>query len=314
MQSNVKVDKSIQEASLTMPKQALSKILAETIKTGIIKSNLLAMFAGLALAIYINQVSPFEKLPEIILAIFGSSLVIGAAGTFNNLYDRDIDIIMERTKNRPTVTGTIQPKAALLLGVSMALIGLGALALASPLAAFFGFLGLFFYVVPYTMWSKRRTIYNTEIGSISGAVPPLIGWTAITPDLMHFGILGLFAIMVFWQMPHFYAIAIRKHDDYKAANIPMLPVVKGLKRTYIQSNVYLLGLIAASFLFAPISIGIVIVALLLSVAWLVLSIVGYKKMPPEKWAKAMFIFSLNHVTILFSTIILYSFIGILFNL
>ncbi|KIL74244.1 heme o synthase [Bacillus badius] len=312
MRSDAKINRSVQEASLAMPKQHLSNVLAETIKTGIIKSNLIAVLAGLALALYINDISPVEKLPEILLTLIGAALVIGSAGTFNNLYDRDIDSIMERTKKRPTVTGAIQPKPALVLGISMALTGLIILALASPLAAFFGFCGLFLYVVPYTMWTKRHTIYNTEIGSISGAMPPLIGWAAITSDLMHLELLGLFIIMVLWQMPHFYAIAIRKYDEYKAANVPMLPVVKGFKRTYLQTNVYLTALIAGSLLFIPLNIGITIVAFLLSSAWLALSIIGYKKMSPNKWATTMFIFSLNHLTILFVVIIAYCLIGTLF--
>ncbi|WP_163528095.1 heme o synthase [Halobacillus ihumii] len=313
MRSSVKTDKSIKESSLPIPKQALSKVLAETIKTGIVKSNVIAMFAGLALALYVNGIHPLTKLPEVIFALIGSSLVIGAAGAFNNLYDRDIDAIMDRTKNRPTVTGRMELKSTLTLGISMALIGLITLALASPLAALFGFIGLFIYVVPYTMWSKRKTIYNTEIGSLSGAVPPLIGWAAISSNMLHPGLIGLFLIMVLWQMPHFYAIAIRRHDEYKAANVPMLPVVKGLRRTYIQTNIYLVALIGASFLFASLSIGIMMAALFFSTAWLVLSIVGYRKMSPEKWAKTMFIFSLNHLTILFVTIILYSFVGSFFK-
>ncbi|WP_409347132.1 heme o synthase [Paenibacillus sp. MBLB4367] len=301
-----------QEAALPTSQQTLSTILAQTVKTGIIKSNLIPMFAGLTLALYTYRIELSDKLLETIAATIGSILVIGAAGAFNNLYDRDIDSIMVRTKNRPTVTGAIKPKSVLWLGIVMSVIGLAALALASPLAALLGFLGLFFYVVPYTMWSKRRTIYNTEVGSISGAMPPLIGWAAIHPDITHPAILGLFIITVIWQMPHFYAIAIRKHDEYKAANVPMLPVVKGVKRTYIQTNVYLVILIAASFLFQSLSVGIMLVALLLSVAWLVLSVVGYKKMDPEKWAKSLFIFSLFHMTFLFSTIIIYSLVGIFF--
>ncbi|MBA4535651.1 protoheme IX farnesyltransferase [Bacillus aquiflavi] len=314
MRSDVKIKKNVQQASLTRPRQTLAKVLAETMKTGIIKSNLIAMLAGLTLALYTNHISPLEKVPEIIFSILGSTFVLGAAGTFNNLYDRDIDSIMNRTKNRPTVTGAMQLKSGLLLGISMALLGIAALAFATPLAALFGLFGLFFYVVPYTMWSKRRTIYNTEIGSISGAMPPLIGWAAISSDLLNPGAIGLFAVTVFWQMPHFYAIAIRNHDEYKAAKVPMLPVVKGFKRTYIQTNLYLLALIAVSYLFASLSIGIVSVSLVLSVGWLILSIVGYNKMTPQKWAKAMFIFSLNHITILFSTIILYSIVGTIFRL
>ncbi|TYR81223.1 protoheme IX farnesyltransferase [Priestia megaterium] len=309
----MKIDKNIQKPSQTASKQSLANILAQTVKTGIIKSNLIPMFAGLTLALYTYQIDIFEKIPESIFALIGSMLVIGAAGAFNNLYDRDIDSVMERTKYRPTVTGEIKPKAVFWLGILMAIFGLAALALATLLAAFLGFLGLFFYVVPYTMWSKRRTIYNTEIGSISGAMPPLIGWAAIYPDITHPAILGLFVITVIWQMPHFYAIAIRKHDEYKAAKVPMLPVVKGVKRTYIQTNIYLIILIAISFLFGPLSLGLMLVALLLSVLWLLLSIFGYQKMDSEKWAKSMFIFSLVHMTILFSTIIIYSLIGIFFR-
>ncbi|MFC7391992.1 heme o synthase [Scopulibacillus cellulosilyticus] len=295
-----------------MPKQNSSKILAQTVKSGIIKSNLIPMFAGLTLALYTYRISLFDKLPEIIFALIGSILVIGAAGAFNNLYDRDIDSVMKRTKNRPTVTGTIKPKTVLWLGISMTVLGLAALTLATPLAGFLGFLGLFFYVVPYTMWSKRRTIYNTEIGSISGAMPPLMGWAAIHQDITHPAILGLFVVALLWQMPHFYAIAIRREDEYRAAKVPMLPVVKGVKRTYIQTNIYLVVLIAVSFLFGSLSIGIMLVSLLLSVVWLILSIVGYKKMDSEKWAKSMFIFSLFHNAILFLTIIIYSLIGIFF--
>lgn len=296
--------------NLAIPKQNLAKILAQTVKTGIIKSNLIPMFAGLTLALYTYQIGLFEKLPEIIFALIGSILVMGAAGAFNNLYDRDIDSIMERTKNRPTVTGEIKPKAVLWLGTLMTILGLFFLTLTTLLAALLGLLGLFFYIVPYTMWSKRRTIYNTEVGSISGAMPPLIGWAAIYPDITHPAILGLFVITVIWQMPHFYAVAIRKHDEYKAAKVPMLPVVKGVKRTYMQTNIYLIVLIAMSFLFGSLSLGLMLVALLLSILWLVLSIFGYKKMDSEKWAKSMFIFSLLHMTILFSTVIIYSLMGI----
>ncbi|MBS4193115.1 heme o synthase [Bacillus sp. FJAT-49705] len=298
----------------TPPEQTMSNILAQTVKTGIIKSNLFPMFAGLTLALYTYRFSLLEKLPEIIFALIGSILVMGAAGAFNNLYDRDIDSIMERTKNRPTVTGEIKPKTVLWLAIFMSIFGIAALSLATPLAAFLGFLGLFFYVVPYTMWSKRRTIYNTEIGSISGAMPPLIGWAAIYPDITHPAILGLFIITVIWQMPHFYAIAIRKHAEYKAAKVPMLPVVKGVRRTYIQTNIYLIILIAISFLLGSLSLGLMIVALLLSISWLILSVFGYKKMDSEKWAKSMFVFSLLHMTILFSTVIIYSLVGIIFEL
>lgn len=273
------------ENNIKADKQSLSIILSKTIKTGIIKSNLIPMFSGLTLSLYTYKISLSEKLPEIIFAFIGSILVIGAAGAFNNLYDRDIDSIMERTKNRPTVTGEIKPKTVLWLGIFMAISGVTILAFTTYLAAFLGLLGLFFYIVPYTMWSKRRTVYNTEVGSIGGAMPPLIGWSAVYPDITHPAVLGLFVTSVIWQMPHFYAIAIRKNDEYKAAKVPMLPVVKGVKRTYIQTNIYLMILIGTSFLFISLSLGIMLVALLLGVIWLVLSVYGYEKIDSEKWAK-----------------------------
>ncbi|WP_019152569.1 heme o synthase [Robertmurraya massiliosenegalensis] len=299
-------------STLAIPKRPLSKIIAATVKAGIIKSNLIPMFAGLTLSIFTYHKNLIEIYPNVIYAFIGTTLVIAAAGAFNNLYDRDIDAIMKRTRNRPTVTGEVSPVAVFLLSIAMTILGIGILALATPLAALLGFLGLFFYVVPYTMWSKRRTIYNTEIGSISGAMPPLIGWAAIHPDITHPAIIGLFFVTVIWQMPHFYAIAIRNHEQYEAANVPMLPVVKGVKRTYTQTNIYLVIMIAMSFLIGTISLGLMLVALILSIGWLILSLYGSKKMDAHKWAKSMFIYSLLHMTILFSTVIIYSLMGIFF--
>mgnify|MGYP000753607539 CR=1 FL=1 len=292
----------------------MSTIISQTVKTGIIKSNLFPMFAGLTLALYTYNIQLFDKLPEIIYAFIGSILVMGAAGAFNNLYDRDIDAIMERTKNRPTVTGEIQFSTVLWLAIIMSILGVGILSLATPLAGLLGFIGLFVYTVPYTIWTKRTTIYNTEVGSISGAMPPLIGWAAMEPDISHPAILGLFIVTVIWQMPHFYAIAIRKNAEYTAANVPMLPVVKGIRRTYIQTNVYLVVLIATSFLFYSLSLGLALVSFLLGAAWLALSIFGYNRMDSEKWARSMFLFSLLHMTILFSTVILYSLVGIIIQM
>ena len=177
-------------------------------------------------------------------------------------------------------------------------------------AALFGFLGLFFYVGPYTMWTKRTTVYNTEVGSISGAFPPLIGWGAVSSDLTNPAIWGLFFVMVIWQMPHFYAIAIRKHDDYAKASVPMLPVVKGFKRTYTQSNVYLVLLIVVSFTMAAFSEAIMVLTLVLSVIWLYISLKYAKQQDDAKWAKVMFAYSLVYLMVLFGGIILYSLVGL----
>ncbi len=285
---------------------SVTKVLFETIKIGIIKSNLIAMIAGLSMALYVHDLSFVDKIGNIVLALIGSALVIGAAGIFNNLYDRDIDFIMERTKNRPTVSGIVGTWSGLLMGMWIAVGGLVTLYISSPLAAYFGFLGLFLYVVPYTVWTKRRTIYNTEVGSLSGAMPPLIGWAAISSDILHPGAIALFLLMVIWQMPHFYAIAIRRMEEYRAANIPMLPVVKGIRRTYVQMNVYLAALFLCGFLFWSFNPFIAVANALLSLGWLILSVYGYRRKQEEKWARSMFIFSLNHITVLLLMIVGYS--------
>ncbi|MGO4372398.1 heme o synthase [Paenibacillus sp. 2TAB19] len=293
-------------ASIEHIPTSVTKVVFETIKIGIIKSNLIAMIAGLSMALFVHDLSFFDKIGNIVLALVGSALVIGAAGVFNNLYDRDIDSIMERTKNRPTVSGIVDLGSGLFIGTWIALGGVVALYIASPLSAFLGFLGLFLYVVPYTMWTKRRTIYNTEVGSLSGAMPPLIGWAAIAPDILHPGAIALFLLMVIWQMPHFYAIGIRRMEQYRAANIPMLPVVKGIRRTYLQMNAYLVALFFCSFLFWSFNPFIAVANALLTLGWLILSINGYRKKPEDKWARSMFIFSLNHITVLLLMIVGYS--------
>jgi protoheme IX farnesyltransferase len=292
---------------------SFTKVIFDTIKIGIVKSNLIAMFAGLSMALYVHHIPFFAKIGDIVLALIGSSLVIGAAGVFNNLYDRDIDRIMKRTRKRPTVSGIVSLTGGLIIGGWISVVGLIALYLASPLAAVFGFLGLFIYVVPYTMWTKRRTVYNTEIGSLSGAMPPLIGWAAISSDMTDPGIIALFVLMLIWQMPHFYAIAIRRMDEYRAAGVPMLPVVKGMRRTYLQMNVYLVALFLSSILLWLWNPYIAVTNALISLGWIVLSVVGYRRMEEQGWARTMFIFSLNHMTVLMLLIIGYSLVAPLFG-
>ncbi|MER2192259.1 MAG: heme o synthase [Solibacillus sp.] len=294
-----------------MQKQSKQKLWAQAVKTGIIKSNLIPMIAALMLALYTYNLDFVEHIPAIIYAVLGTAAVIAAAGAYNNVYDRDIDKIMPRTKTRPTVTGELSAKTVLIAATILLIIGLILLAMATPLAAFLGFLGVFFYVVPYTMWTKRRTIWNTEVGSISGAMPPLIGWAAVAPDIWHPAAWALFLIMVIWQMPHFYAIAIRKKEDYAAANIPMLPVAKGLRRTYIQSNIYLVLLILSSFLFYPLSVGLTAVSFILSVIWLWMSMQGSRDQEEKKWANKMFAYSLFHMMFIFGTVFIYATVGLI---
>lgn len=286
---------------------------AKAVKTGIIKSNLIPMIAGLMLALHTYNLSFQENVPNIFYALIGTSLVIASAGIFNNIYDRDIDAIMHRTNKRPTVTGELNIKLVAAVGVIAIILGVAILYLASPLAAFFGFLGFFLYVFPYTIWTKRKTIWNTEVGSLSGAVPPFIGWASVGPDIWHPACWALFIILVIWQMPHFYAIAIRKRHEYEKAKIPMLPVVKSQRRTYIQTNIYLILLMLTSLLFIPISWGLTCASIVLGGIWLWLSFVGYRQMDINKWANKMFAYSLLYMTAVFFTVIIYAAVRIIFR-
>ncbi|MFD1990402.1 heme o synthase [Paenibacillus nicotianae] len=297
------------QSNITVEYSSIPKAFFDTIKVGIIKSNLIAVIAGLCMALYVFNESVWGQIVPIILAMVGSTLIIASAGAFNNLYDRDIDAIMERTRTRPTVTGQVDTKVGLIIGFTMTILGAIVLYMATPMAAVFGILGLFLYVVPYTMWTKRTTVYNTEVGSLSGAVPPLIGWCAISQDLGHFEIWALVVTMLLWQMPHFYGIAIRRFDEYKAASVPMLPIVKGIKRTYIQTNVYIVLLLFSSFLFWTLSPYVTLVSFVVTLAWLILSVSTFKKYENKKWSHKMFIFSINHITIIFLMIIAYCLIA-----
>ncbi|MFD1038745.1 heme o synthase [Virgibacillus byunsanensis] len=272
--------------------------LKALIKVGIVNSNLITTFAGFWLALYFTNMSFAANWGVFILTMAGSALVISGGCILNNWYDVDIDPVMKRTKNRPTVTGNISLNMALFLGIATTTAGLILLLLTTKEAAIIGFLGWFTYVVLYTMWSKRRYTLNTAIGSLSGAVPPLIGWAAIDPNL-HIVAIVLFLIMFIWQTPHFLALAMKKCKDYKAAGIPMLPVVHGFEFTKRQIVVYIACLLPLPFFLSPLGTTFLVIATLLNVGWLVMGISGFFMKDDLKWANMIFIYSLNYLTILF---------------
>lgn len=216
------------------------------IKIGIVNSNLITTFTGMWLAFHFSGLSFLGNLNTVLLTLIGSSLIIAGSCAINNYYDRDIDHLMERTKVRPTVTGKIQPNQALWSGILLVALGLIMLLMTTVMAAVIGFIGVFTYVVLYTMWTKRHYTINTVVGSVSGAVPPLIGWTAVEGNISVLAWV-LFLIMFIWQIPHFLALAIKKTEDYRAANIPMLPVVHGFEVTKRQIIVWVACLLPLPF-------------------------------------------------------------------
>ncbi|WP_416151835.1 heme o synthase [Salipaludibacillus sp. HK11] len=267
-------------------------------KTGIVMSNLITTFAGLFLAAYYTGTTLGADPLNVLLALLGSAMVMAGGCALNNYIDRDIDHLMERTKERPTVTGQLTGKQTLTYGLVLSVGGIAFLAITTLVAAVIGVAGLIIYVVLYSMWTKRTTTFNTIVGSFSGAVPPLIGWAAVDPGLHPYA-WTLFLIMFLWQPPHFLALAMKRADEYKAAGIPMLPVVAGFAVTKRLIIWYIAALIPVSLFVADFGIVYTVAAVLLGGGWLVLGIAGFKIKDDIKWANQMFIYSLNYLTIMF---------------
>ncbi|EMG29033.1 protoheme IX farnesyltransferase [Listeria fleischmannii 1991] len=277
----------------------------ELIKVGIVNSNTITAFTGMWLAFQLNGISFIQNLDIMFFTIVGSALIVAASGAFNNVIDRDIDGKMERTKNRPTMTGKISGKKALILASLLLIIGVGMLFMTTWQAGVLGILGVFLYVVVYSMYAKRKLVSNTVIGSFSGAVPPLIGWFAVDPSFSLIPVM-LFLVMFCWQPPHFYAIAIKRKEEYRAAGIPMLPVVKGIERTKISMVFWVVLLSVLPFFMTELGMVYVILATALNIGWLVLSFYGFKMKDSLKWSRLMFVYSLNYMTILFVSMIVIS--------
>lgn len=226
--------------------------------------------------------------------LVGTSLVIASSCVFNNYIDAGIDATMTRTKKRALVTGRIPAMHAVLYASFLGVIGLLILGLYTNLITLFiGVLGMVFYVVIYGLF-KRNSVHGTVIGSISGALPPVAGYAAVTNEL-DLAALLLFLCLVFWQMPHFYAIAVYSIKDYKSANLPVLPIINGASSTKKQILIYILGFIICCLTLTALgytepAFGIVMLSI--SIFWLLLGAKGLMSDNSESWARQMFKFSL----------------------
>jgi heme o synthase len=185
--------------------------------------------------------------------LVGGALAAGGANAINMVVDRDIDKLMKRTKARPLVTGAMTPRAALVFALTLEVAAFVELALAvNLLSAVLAVSATLFYVFVYTLWLKRRSSQNIVIGGAAGAVPVLVGWAAVT-DSLAWAPVVLFAIIFIWTPPHFWSLAVRYKEDYRAADVPMLPVVASMKRTTTEIVYYTVALVAVSFLFGPVA-------------------------------------------------------------
>jgi protoheme IX farnesyltransferase len=228
-------------------------------------------------------------------AIGGMILVIGSACALNNYLDRDIDSKMERTKKRATVTGAVPGAHAAIFAAILGLAGTAVLAFFTNwLVLIIGLAGFIDYVVFYGMLSKRRSVHGTLVGSISGAAPILGGYCAASGRL-NAGAVIVFLILFFWQMPEFYSISIYRRDEYAAAGVPVISVVKGIAHTKLQILVYTaaftvcIGLLS---LVGTTGYSFLVVMMALSLYWLWLAIKGQTAADDSRWARRMFRFSL----------------------
>lgn len=268
-------------------------------KPGIILGNVITMAGGFALASK-GQIDFLLFLAT----LMGLGCVIGSACAFNNYIDREADEKMARTKNRPLVRGDIPLRNALIFAATLGLLGVLFLTLfTNLLTVSVALLGFAVYVVLYS-FSKYRSIHGTLIGSIAGAVPPVIGYCAVSNRLDPAAWI-LFLMIVMWQMPHFFAIAIYRMEDYVKASIPVLPIKKGMHQTKVQMLLYILGFMGASSMltfFHYTGWGFLATALLLGSVWFVLCLQGFKCANDTQWARKMFFFSLVIVTVEFAAI------------
>src|SRR5580704_10485422 len=188
-----------------------------------------------------------------VATLVGGSLAAGGANAINMVVDRDIDKVMHRTKNRPLVTGAMTPAHALVFAITLEVVAFVELWLAvNLLSAVLAVSATLFYVFVYTLWLKRTSSQNIVIGGAAGAVPVLVGWAAVTGTLSWAPVV-LFAIIFIWTPPHFWSLAVRYKEDYKAADVPMLPVVASMKRTTTEIVLYTVALVGVTILFGPVA-------------------------------------------------------------
>ena len=239
------------------------------------------------------------------VALFAIAAGAGASGAINQWYDRDIDAVMSRTRNRPIPAGRVVPAEALALGIVISFLSVLLLSLTSNLLAG-GLLAftIFFYAVIYTVWLKRSTAQNIVIGGAAGALPPMVGWAAVTGSISIESI-ALFALIFVWTPPHFWALALVKNDDYKQAGVPMLPVVSGAAETRKQILIY--ALILAPTGLAPYALSMTTllypaIAAVMGIIFVGLAVSLYRK-PSDAAAWKLFKFSIFYLFILFAALI-----------
>lgn len=276
----------------------------ELLKPRVMSLVVFSGFAGMFIAPGFSELHPFLA----VIAMLCLAVGAGASGAINMWYDRDIDQVMKRTRNRPIPTGRIDSNEALAFAIVLSLasfmvMGLALNWFAAGVLAF----ASFFYVVIYTMWLKRSTSQNIVIGGAAGAFPPIVGWVAVTGELSWYPIL-LFLVIFFWTPPHFWALSLFANEDYKRASIPMMTVTAGLKHTKRQMLLYtfiLTGVCVMPYVWGYASFFYLLGSLGLN-GLFVLSAVRVYQRADMKFAKAMFGYSVFYLFAYFILVMLTS--------
>jgi protoheme IX farnesyltransferase len=250
-----------------------------------------------------------EGLPSawlIVATVVGGTLAAGGANAMNMYVDRDIDAVMKRTRNRPLVTGVLEPVNALVFAIAIEAVAfLWLWAFVNLLSAVLALGACLFYVFVYTLWLKRTSTSNIVIGGAAGAAPVLIGWSAVT-DSLSWAPIVLFGVIFFWTPPHFWALAIRYRDDYAAADVPMLPSVTTVRATGVQIVMYSVIVWALTLLLVPVAdLGLLygVAAAVLGAVFTLLSLRVLTTGSPTV-AMRLFTYSITYLTLLFAAMAL----------
>ena len=255
------------------------------------------------------DMNPGEWLRLAFWTMVAGTLAAGSANSINQYLDRDIDLLMTRTRRRPLPAHDVTPENALVFGIVLGIISIALMAFyVNLVSAFLTLLAIAFYVVVYTILLKRSTPQNIVIGGAAGALPPVIGWAAVTGSV-EIPALFLFALVFYWTPPHFWALALRIRKDYEAARVPMLPVVKGVPETARQIGLYTILLVAISILFWPVAAmgpiylatAVVLGAIFL---WRAFVLWQQATSPDGSLAQAirLYKFSISYLTLLFAAV------------
>ena len=238
----------------------------------------------------------------LLITLLGTTLVVASGCVVNNVIDQDIDHKMQRTQNRAMVKKSVSVPVALVYALVLGVLGFSILWFwVNAYAFLFAVIGYVFYVGFYSLWTKRTTIHQTVVGSISGASPPVIGYTAIA-NQFDLAALLIFLGYALWQMPHSWAIAIYRFDDYKNAGIPILPVARSILRTKIESLIYVILFTIAMnglFIYGYANWIYALIINALCIYWLYLAVIGFKASAEQDqlWAKRFFLFSVILITV-----------------